>query len=138
MSYSVPPEKMKNDMPPHYPKLRERGGCLTAFLGWAIFVNGLALVGILALSNEIRNSPFQVDSTIQFIIFILFVIQVGVFISAVGLWNWKRWGYHGLQLVFGAGVVLNLCGGDIFQAIMSAVNLGILVKLVGEVEHNLE
>ena len=59
-------------------------------------------------------------------------------ISAIGLWNWQRWGYRGLLGLFGASVALNLCGGDIIQAILAGVYLFILIKLVEEKSTELE
>ena len=81
MSYSPPPQKMKNDMPkrhPEYSQYRERGGCLTVFLGWIMFTSIAGLVGVVSLSNEFRNIiDSQFTQTLNFILFFAFYLVSG-------------------------------------------------------------
>jgi len=117
----------------------DRGGCLSAFLALNIFANGLLLVVIIGAFFAIRSSgEYAFDSGTEILIYAGFVILVGRFISAIGLWNWKMWGYQGIMLGFAITIVLGIFTGDFTDVIRSIVWAGILYKMVEPIKAHLE
>ena len=117
-------DKSKNDA---YYSPKERGGCLTLFLGFAIIGNILGLLFLLVSFGPYRG---QIDGGTSFLIFGLFAIQVGIFMSVIGLWNWKRWGYYGILAGYGVGIVLNFLSANLPTVIGSLIGALILTQLM--------
>lgn len=125
-------DKSKND---YYETPKERGGCLTAFLGFAILGN-IFVIGLLLLSfMEYREF---LDSGTQLMIYGLFAVQVGVFVSVIGLWNWKKWGYQGMIAGYVIGIIISILMGSFNTIGGSVIGLGILVYLMKDKQHLLE
>ena len=117
----------------------ERGGCLSAFLALNIFANGLLLVVIIGTFLAIRASgEYVFDSGTEALIYAGFVILVARFIAAIGLWNWKKWGYQGIMLGFGITIVLGLFTGDFTDVVRSIIWGGFVYYMVQPIKDHLE
>ncbi len=122
----------------------ERGGCLSAFLvlifGGTLFLM-FAICSTYSEISSIRNNYYVNESAISqatgwlAIGFALGCVQLA---CVVALWNYKSWGFYGLMISYGLGVVLNLCGGNIPTAVGSLIGMGILYWLVNPIQHSLE
>jgi hypothetical protein len=130
-------DKLKNDFEkpkftPYsdYPVERERGGCLTAFLVFIIGVNVFFLVTLCAQYSEV--SRYSYGSSLMPVFALGFGIQCVVLACAVALWNWKKWGYYGLMLGYGASFLIGLVTGSITNIIGAIVGVSILVGLVND------
>ena len=106
---------------------KERGGCLTAFLGFAIFGN---ILGLILILTTFSSASRQAGGMISILIFALFAIQVGIFISVIGLWNWKRWGYNGMLAGYVIGLILNLITGSFASMGGSIIGIVLLTQLM--------
>lgn len=125
-----PKEPRKNDFQNYAKDLPkntdkpERGGCLSAFLALNIFANGLLLVVVLGAFFALRSSgeyETYFDPGLQALVYFGFVLLVIRFISAIGLWKWKRWGYIGLMVCFAITIVLGLISGDFTDVTRSVI-----------------
>jgi hypothetical protein len=136
-------EKQKNDnyQPPakNVSGRPDRGGCLSAFLALNIFANGLLLVFIIGAFMALRASgEYAFNSGTEVLIYAGFVILVARFISAVGLWNWKMWGYQGIMVCFGITIVFGTFTGDFTDVVRSIIWGAILYKMVEPIKAHLE
>ena len=111
---------------------RERGGCLTAFLIFAIAANVFMLFAICIQYSEITSNSwrYQDPGTARGILMLAWVVQAAILASAVALWKWKTLGYYGLMAGYLVGMALNLCTGNVFYAIGGGIGLVILYSLV--------
>lgn len=73
-----------------YPTVRERGGCLTAWLVLASVAN--PAVGLFYLANFARMSRVLPGG----IVVALVVAAIINTIFVVGIWQWQKWGVQGL------------------------------------------
>ena len=123
------PEKHKNNDYQQYAKdlknvdgRPDRGGCLSAFLALNIFANGLILIIVIGAFFAIRTSgEYVFDSGTEALVYAGFVILVARFISAIGLWNWKQWGYYGIMAGFAISIAIGLLSGDDMEITRSVV-----------------
>src|SRR5687768_1372484 len=87
--YGYPPPRM----PPK--AYRERGGCLNLWLGASILFGILALLALIQLWGLVLQTAnvFQRISPVALILYTLLII--GMVVSILGIWNWKKWGVYG-------------------------------------------
>ena len=149
MSYPEDPyqqDKPKQDFEPYYQgkpafqdydpsmqgALKERGGCLTAFLIFVIFANIVSLIMVCGKYSNFEDESYLYENPglVETVLIVAGVVQLGIFISAVALWNWKRWGYYGLIVGYLLGMGANLVIGNILGLIGGIVGLVILASLV--------
>jgi hypothetical protein len=132
-------EKDKNDEYLYYDKpkgiYRERGGCLSLYLGCGI-IGGILLLlfgALLIVSadsierafdeiyNELQNNPQynytydEPDFNFKVIAMASFVFSAIILSSYIAAWNWKKRGVYGLValpilqvIVYGTGSILSL------------------------------
>ncbi len=122
-------EKPKND-------LRERGGCLTAFIGYIVIVN----IGVLLLTLSVRTSlPSAADTgMVDFLVGIQALFTGAALFCAYGLWNWKKWGYQGLMALYGLNIVLSILSGQLNAITGSFVGIALLYYVMKDKRHLLE
>lgn len=127
-------DKLKND----YSDYRERGGCLTAFLGFAVIANILAAGLVLVLFSEV--SQYSGADTGMFTVLVLVSIfsAVAAVACVYGLWNWKRWGYNGLMGLYVLGIIVNLLSGSFTTIGGSVLGMAILYWLMKDKMHYLD
>jgi hypothetical protein len=118
--------KEKND----YGMYRERGGCLSFFIGWIVVVNAAVILLMIAAMGGANDTFPRNAGTYQ----MLFMLQIGMSVAliacAFGLWNWKQWGYTGLLILYGISAALNLLSGAPQFVVGSLVGLAILYGLM--------
>jgi hypothetical protein len=133
-------EKEKNDEYHYYDKpkgiYRERGGCLSLYLGCGI-IGGIFLLlfgALLIVSadsierafdeiyNELRNNPQynnypydELDINFKMVAMVSFVFSAIILSSYIAAWNWKKRGVYGVValpilqvIVYGTGSILSL------------------------------
>ena len=122
----------------------ERGGCLSAFLvlifGGTLFLM-FAMCSTYSEINSIRNSYYVNSSAASEALGLLafgFALGCVQLACVVALWNYKSWGFYGLMISYGLGVVLNLCGGNIPTAVGSFIGMCVLYALVNSILYSLE
>ncbi len=93
--------------------LKERHGCVTAWLVFAFVVTGLSALfyffaydKMLAMAEE--NPEVQIPNVNPTVMGVLSLLQIA-FIAL--LWQWKKVGFWGLVALSLAGLVLNLMSG---------------------------
>lgn len=130
-------EKSKNDSYPSgsYYTPKERGGCLSLFLGFAFLGNLFFLLYYLVTFSEFRGA---LDAGWSILLFGIFAIQVGIFVSVVALWNWKQWGYNGLMAGYVLNIVLSLLTGAFTSITGSVIGIAILYYLMKDKIHLLD
>lgn len=92
---------------------RKRGGCLTAYLVLAMIGGACSLPGYLFLLAD-GGSSIEAYNDVSFSstwLILSFVLSTVALASAVGLWQWKRWGYTGLLATQVANIAFSLTGG---------------------------
>jgi hypothetical protein len=101
-------EKDKNDEYLYYDKpkghYKERGGCLTLYLGIGIIGSGLLLLIsliLLATANSIQNEldSIQNETDIQSFAIISFMSGVFYLASYIYTWKWKKIGIYGIIML---------------------------------------
>lgn len=131
--------KSKNDEPSNQDYNRpDRGGCLTAFLVVIIGANIFLLVTTLVQFFQLREYADLIGPGTMLLLFGLFAVQVFIFASAVGLWNWKEWGYNGLLAGYVISAIISLLAGSLPQVGGAIIGLVILTQLIKPVRDYLE
>ncbi|MEQ8674643.1 MAG: hypothetical protein RLP44_16385 [Aggregatilineales bacterium] len=122
----------------------ERGGCLSIFLvlifGGTLFLM-FAICSTYSEISSIRNNYYVDESALSQAtgwLALGFALGCAQLACVVALWNYKSWGFYGLMISYGLGIVLNMCGGNIPTAIGSMVGMGILYALVNPILYSLE
>jgi hypothetical protein len=128
-------DKPKNDFEkpkfdPYTPPERERGGCLSAFL--TVFIALQVIAFLYLCSQTSRLSSYSSNSSVMPIMLVVFVVECITIACAVAVWNWQKWGYYGLVILYGLSIVLNLCSGNFAGVVGSVIVLAILFGLVNE------
>lgn len=81
---------------------RQRGGCLTVWLGVSLAIALLGVLSIIQLLDLLRPGALprgESTSTIWFMIIVLGGLLAGRLASLYAIWNWKRWGVYSLIVV---------------------------------------
>jgi len=119
---------------------RDRGGCLSFWLGFIILGSGIMILITCATLSSLGQSRYTGvnTGTLQMVLIGTIILQVGILASAIALWNWKKWGYYGLVGGYAITIMLNLCGGNVFAAMFGGLGLGLSIYLVSKIEHLLE
>ena len=89
-------------------QLKERNGCLTAYLVFAIIANS-AIVLLYLLGREAvkRSTPTLPDWVFP----VLIVIGLFNLVCVIALLKWKKWGFWGLVALAGVTLCVNLAVG---------------------------
>lgn len=103
---------------------KKRHGCLTAYLILVIIANSaLALVCLLA-SDTIRGN---LRSSSEWVVPVLIPLALVNLVCAIGLFQWKEWGFWGYCVSTIVGFFVNLAAGfGIFQSILGLAGIFIL------------
>jgi len=137
--------KPKNDFSDGYGKPKndyqysppERGGCLTALLGFIMVTNILGIFAMFVVVGDV--SAYGSNSgLVSLILYGSVAISIAAAICAYGLWNWKRWGYNGLMVLYVLSIVITLIGSNPSSAAGSAAGLAMLYYLMKDKTHYLE
>ena len=101
--YQTPPPENPLYKPPKALALgRERGGCLTAWLGVSLALSLIGAVLFLQVLDGFRPGALRPGFRMPFSSFAV-VFMIGLTIADIvclyGTWNWKRWGVYGLVVV---------------------------------------
>lgn len=119
------------DVTPPLPIQRERGGCLTLFLGGNLFV--VAPLNLLATIFVLSDASGRAADQVLF----NFVYSIPILIGLIGIWCWKRWGVwlaYGGQLV---AIVVGLSLGD-GTVLLRVIPMIVLACLLPRVWDHLE
>lgn len=118
---------------PEAPK--ERHGCVTAWLVFAIIVNSLtALVYLFASDVIVKNLPHEVS---QPMILLLGALSVANVVFAFLLLRWKKIGFWGFAVSSVAVLAINISIGlSVGQSLLGSVGLGILYGILQIKQNN--
>ncbi len=105
-------------------EIKQRHGCLTAWLVLMIVANSLTALMYLLKGDAIRQ---QIPNAPGWLFFVLGLLCVVNLICAVALFQWKKWGFFGFVGTSAIAFVLNLAAGlSVIQALLGLVGLAIL------------
>lgn len=132
------PQKDHKPAPPR--PVRDRGGCLTAYLLVAVAANVVSLLAVCAQFIDIQTNTFEyiTPSAARVNLAFVLVVQVGILACVIALWEWKAWGYYGLVAANLITIVIYLFAREFVFVISGMVGLLILLWLVNPVRHMLE
>ena len=126
-------EKPKNDY-----TQPERGGCLSVFIGFVVVAN-ILMIGLMALAMAGAPDAFGANASGYQMLFLLQIGISGVILaSAVGLWQWKSWGYYGLLVMYGITIAINLLTSGLQFVAGGLIGMAVLVYLMREKTDYLE
>lgn len=101
--YQIPngptPQMTPSTMQPD--EVRQRGGCLTAWLG----------VLLLQMLDLLRPGTIRLEADRQYVLLVVFLLGgllVGTFACLYGIWNWKRWGVYGIAALSVASLLVSI------------------------------
>lgn len=106
------------------PPLKQRHGCLTAYLVLMIVANSATALIYLVGSEDIRRSVPNMPDLVFPVL-----IAAGIFnlICAIALFRWKKWGFWGFVVSAVVVFAINLSGGvGIASALGGLVGVAIL------------
>ncbi|BAZ15426.1 hypothetical protein NIES4071_72980 [Calothrix sp. NIES-4071] len=112
--------------------VRQRHGCLTAWLIFAIISNSLGALANLYISANFNNfSSVFAQQNISNIssgsLIGLAVLSIFNIVCAVALLRWKKWGFYGLLATSVVAFILNLSFGiNLVQSLLGFVGIAIL------------
>jgi hypothetical protein len=115
--------------------IQKRGGCLTAFLMFALTSNPfIALFYLLvapAIQREFRPVAWVVPVSI--------LGAIVSFFLALAVWKWKKLGVYGYAASYVIGIIISLSSGlPIYSALLGLLGLAILISLVRPVWNHFE
>jgi ABC-type multidrug transport system permease subunit len=105
--------------------VKQRHGCVTAWLVLMIFANSLtAVIYLFASDMIIKNLPGNVSTPM---LILLGIIGIGNIVFSVLLFQWKKVGFWGFLLTSIASLIINLSIGlGIGQSVIGLVGIAIL------------
>lgn len=118
---------------------RKLGGCLTAFLIFMLVLSPLyAIVGLI-LPSAVTSQ--YLTKWPQWAIYVMGLLGLVNFVSAIAIWKWKKWGVFGCGFAAVLFFVLSVMRGavSVFGAFFGLlISLAILVRLVRPVWQKME
>ena len=106
------------------PRMKQRHGCLTAWLILVIIVNTLGSLVYFFDSSVVAST---LPSSKTWAIPVIAALGVANVAFAIALFQWKRWGFYGLVLSTLIGFVVNITiGTSVVEALVNLVGLAIL------------
>jgi hypothetical protein len=115
-------------------QMKQRHGCLTAWLVLIIVANALVGVAYLATAGTLTRTGTVPGWAIPVLI-LLSLANVGL---AIALFMWKRWGFYGFVATSLIALVVNLAIGlSVAQAVFGLVGVAVLygVLQIGNVSN---
>jgi hypothetical protein len=107
--------------------IQKRGGCLTAFLMFALTSNPFIALFYLLIAPAIQRDFRQVAWVVPVSVFGAIVS----FVLALAIWKWKKWGVYGYAASYIIGIIISLSSGlPIYSALLGLLGLAILISLV--------
>lgn len=104
-------------------QMKQRHGCLTAWLVLIIVANALVGVVYIATAGTMTSTGAVPGWAIPILI-LLSLVNVGL---AISLFMWKRWGFYGFIVTSLIALVVNLAIGlSIAQALFGLVGVAVL------------
>ncbi len=102
---------------------RKHSGCLCAFLSLAVVGN--ALSGLITWSMAT-----SVSSSMQGIVMLAGLLNIGGVIFAIAIYKWKKWGVYGYFATLGITMLLNFGFGDVASVARGFIPMGLLWYLI--------
>ncbi len=113
----------------------KRGGCLTAFLMFALTSNPFIALLYLLIAPVIQGYSRDIAWVVPGSI----LGAIVSFFLALAVWNWKKVGVFGYAASYVVGIVVCLAAGlPIYAALLQLLGLVILISLVRPVWNNFE
>ncbi len=111
--------------------LRQRHGCLTAWLIFMIIVSSLGALGSLFFAiNPNLYDPIaaqQSTSNLSSAFIVLTLISIFDIICAIALFRWKKWGFYGILGVSVVSFIISLSIGlTIMTSLTEFIGIAIL------------
>jgi hypothetical protein len=113
-----------------YEQPQKRGGCLTVFL---VFVIGGNF--IMFLQNLSSFGDIDVNSED---IYIPLAVNIFAVVSAIGLLEWKQWGYYGLIIAYMFAIASNFSAGFAAGSFAGLIGLAVFIMLMSSKTDMLE
>jgi hypothetical protein len=105
--------------------MKQRHGCLTAWLVLMIIVN--ALVGVIYMLAIVAGDASALGDVPGWVLPVLSVGSVLNVVFAVALLRWKMWGFVGFAAMAGLVFVVNLAAGQgVGASLMGLVGIAVL------------
>ena len=95
--------------------VRERGGCLSLYLVLAIFGSVLGLLavsGLGAVNAQLAANGVGVTPLPSWYVPAEVVLIVATLVAIYGIVSWKKWGVYLLVVLWIAGLVVTVAGGQ--------------------------
>jgi hypothetical protein len=92
-------------------EVRQRGGCLTAWLGVSLAASLITGVLLLQMLDLLRPGTIRLEADRQYVLLVVFLLGgllVGMFACLYGIWNWKRWGVYGIAALSVASLLVSI------------------------------
>ncbi len=108
--------------------LKQRHGCVTAYLVFMIVINSLIALAYLFANQFVLE---ETAGSSPAMIYALGIIGIANVVFAVMLWKWKKIGFFGFIGTSLAAAALNIMMGvEISQIIMGLVGIAILYAIL--------
>lgn len=105
-------------------RMKQRHGCLTAWLILMIITNSVMALMYLFGSGMIRQRFPDAPSWAFPVLAVLGIINL---ICAIALFSWRKWGFIGFAATSVAAIIVNLAVGlNIIQALMGLLGIAVL------------
>ena len=105
-------------------RMKQRHGCLTAWLIFVITANALGSLVYFFDSSVVAST---LPSSKTWAIPVIAVLGVANIAFAIALFQWKRWGFYGLVLSTLIGFAVNIAiGTNPAEALVNLIGLAIL------------
>jgi len=123
--WPAPPSPASLAMETNVPK---RGGCLTAFLMFALTISPLIGLSYLLIASEIQR---LLPSVPGWVVPVYSFVAIADFVFALAIWKWKKWGVYGYAATYIIVIIINLSVGlPIYGALLGLAGLAIFVSLI--------
>jgi hypothetical protein len=104
--------------------VKQRHGCLTAWLILMIVANGLTAIATPLMITQIRQATPNFPVWVAYVIPLLAILNV---VFAFAIFKWKKWGFYGFAVMAILTFCLNLYAGvGIGQALIGLIGIAVL------------
>ncbi len=128
--YSPPKAELDSLPPGPAGRPESRGGCLTAFLLFALVAN--AFTTLVYVKSLIQGTMFGQPLPPQWAIVLLCIGGVINVASCVAVWKWRRWGaytFFGTATVaFGVNLAIGVPVASLAMGLLGVVILALLIR----------
>jgi hypothetical protein len=128
--YSPPKAGLDSLAPDQAARPASRGGCLTAFLLFALIAN--TLTSIAYVWSLIQGTMFGQPLPPQWAVVLLCIGGAINIASCAAVWKWRRWGVYSFfgttAVAFGVNVALGVPVVSLALGLLGAVILAVLIR----------